>query len=89
MNKYHEIQGIDFINDNLHIVIDGKAYEFPLHVISKRLFNASDIERRTYHISSSGYGIHWKLIDEDLSIDGLLGIHHSPAFTNEVNPFPQ
>ena len=26
----------------------------------------------------SGYGIHWPLIDEDLSIDGLLGIVHTP-----------
>jgi hypothetical protein len=29
-----------------------------------------------YEISPSGYGIRWPLIDEDLSIDGLLGVRH-------------
>jgi hypothetical protein len=41
------------------------------------LANASETERKKYEISPSGYGIHWPLIDEDLSIDGLLGIQHS------------
>lgn len=45
-------------------------------VFSPALALASEIERKTYEISSSGYGIHWPLIDEDLSIDGLLGIVH-------------
>jgi hypothetical protein len=25
-------------------------------------------------MSPAGYGIHWPMIDEDISIDGLLGI---------------
>jgi len=29
-----------------------------------------------YEFSPSGYGIHWPLIDEDISMDGLLGIAH-------------
>ena len=35
-------------------------------------------ERATFEISPSGYGIHWPLLDEDISIDGLLGIVHTP-----------
>ncbi|RYX81481.1 DUF2442 domain-containing protein, partial [bacterium] len=31
-----------------------------------------DVEREMYRISSSGYGIHWPLIDEDLSVNGIL-----------------
>nr|WP_253276482.1 DUF2442 domain-containing protein [Synechococcus sp. PCC 6312] len=27
-----------------------------------------------YQVSPAGYGIHWPLIDEDLSINGLLRI---------------
>jgi hypothetical protein len=27
------------------------------------------------------HGIHWPLLDEELSIDGLLGISHYPAVT--------
>jgi hypothetical protein len=51
-----------------------KEYAFPLEKISKKLFDASDNERAHYKISPSGYGIHWPLLDEDLSIDGLPGI---------------
>ena len=35
-------------------------------------------ERNNFEVSPSGYGIHWPLIDEDLSIDGLIGIVHTP-----------
>ena len=34
-------------------------------------------EKNQFEIAPSGYGIHWPLIDEDLSIDGLPGIVHS------------
>jgi len=51
---------------------------FSLADISKRLLKASDLERAHYRVMASGYGIHWPLIDEDLSIDGLLGIKHRP-----------
>jgi hypothetical protein len=43
------------------------------------LAQASDAELKHFEISPSGYGIHWPLIDEDISIDGLLGIEHGPA----------
>lgn len=46
--------------------------------------NASEIERNTYEISPSGYGIHWPLIDEDISIDGLLGIVHVPEKKRKI-----
>ena len=49
-----------------------------LSEISLALRKASVEERNMYEISPSGYGIHWPLIDEDLSIDGLLGIVHTP-----------
>jgi len=56
------------------IEIDGEDKIYDLHKISKILSNASDVEKNTYEISPSGYGIHWHLIDEDISVDGLLGI---------------
>ena len=40
--------------------------------ISNKLKNATDIERAFYKISPSGYGIHWPLIDEDLSVEAIL-----------------
>lgn len=76
MKKHHEVDELKFEAEKLIIRIDGKTHEFKLSAISEKLTKASEIERKRYKISPSGYGIHWPLIDEDLSIDGLLGIHH-------------
>ena len=84
MDKYHNILEIRFNNKNLSLKVDGKDYTFELSKISPRLYAATQIERETYNISPSGYGIHWSLIDEDLSIDGLLGIPHSQNYTRKI-----
>ena len=39
-----------------------------------KLVKANQMEREKVEILPSGYGIHWLLIDENLCIDGLLGI---------------
>jgi hypothetical protein len=79
MKKNHNINNLRFDEKNLLLTIDGEEMSFPLHEISSLLLKASDKERSTYEISPSGYGIHWPLLDEDLSIDGLLGVTHSPT----------
>lgn len=79
MKKYHEIGKVFFRERKLIIMIDGQEYVFLLSQISERLTQASEIERNRYQVSPSGYGIHWPLIDEDLSIDSLLGITHMPS----------
>ena len=84
MKKYHAINAIQLNEVIFKIKIDGQSYEFKLSGISEKLANASDIEKNKYEISPSGYGIHWPLIDEDLSIDGLLGKKHAPKRTKEV-----
>jgi hypothetical protein len=76
MNKVHEIGGLSFENNSMRIQIDGREYVFDLKKISARLLHSSSEQRAKYEVSSSGYGIHWPWIDEDLSIDGLLGITH-------------
>jgi hypothetical protein len=84
MPLYHSIQKIVFEKDELVISINGKISRFPLKIISKNLFNASIHERNTYEISPSGYGIHWPLLDEDLSVDGLLGVGHQRHMKNKA-----
>lgn len=68
----HNIEKISFDNDNMMICVDGIELKIPLEKLSNRLKNAKDIERTMYKISPSGYGIHWPLIDEELSIEGIL-----------------
>ncbi|NWH04932.1 DUF2442 domain-containing protein [Desulfobacter latus] len=74
------MKNVRFKNNHLILDIDGKEHAFELKKISQSLLHAAEIERTTFEISPSGYGIHWPLIDEDISIDGLLGIVHSPNF---------
>jgi hypothetical protein len=78
MKKHHEIGNILMKDDALIVTVDGKEHSFVTAEISPRLAKATPAERAAYEISPSGYGIHWPLLDEDLSIDGLLGIKHHP-----------
>ena len=72
MKKYHELKAIRFVEDKMLILIDGRQYEFSIASFSQKLLKANEFERNNFLISSSGYGISWPVIDEDISIDGLL-----------------
>lgn len=72
MKQLHKVSAITFNDDKLIMIIDGQHYEFLLTRISSKLARASKIELENYKLSPSGYGIYWSLLDEDLSIDGLL-----------------
>ncbi|MBI1929479.1 DUF2442 domain-containing protein [Candidatus Poribacteria bacterium] len=78
MKPYHHVTNVQFEGELLHVTIAGHAKTFNIREISPVLLHASEHERQTFEISPSGYGIHWPLLDEDLSIDGLLGIVHTP-----------
>ena len=73
MKVIHKIQGIIFSGSQMKMKVDSKEITVNLTKTSKRLLKASKKERETYKVSPSGYGIHWPLIDEDLSVDALLG----------------
>ena len=47
---------------------------------SQRLAAATPEQRENLVVSPSGYGIHWPDVDEDLSIDGLIGKKHQSPF---------
>ncbi len=70
--KMYDVKDIMFSANQMSIKIDGKKYCFGLKNLSSRLWRATPAQRRSFKISPSGYGIHWPLIDEDLSIHGLL-----------------
>ena len=72
MKKIHEVERVDFKDNDLILSVDSNVYRFPLSVISQKLLKATETERAVYQVSPSGYGIRWLVIDEDLSIDGLL-----------------
>ncbi len=74
MKKRYSVQDISFTHHTMSININGRQLSFPLGEISQKLLKASQIARETFEVSPSGYGIHWPVIDEDLSIPGLLKI---------------
>ncbi|MBX7142464.1 MAG: DUF2442 domain-containing protein [Chitinophagales bacterium] len=63
---------VDIDSDFLYLEVEGKEYKFPIAKISQRLLKATLAERKNFQISPSGYGIHWPMIDEDLSIPALI-----------------
>jgi len=79
MNNHHDIRDIQFEEDFFEVTVEGIARRFELKTVSTLLNQASEIERKTFEVSPSGYGIHWPLLDEDISIDALLGIVSAPA----------
>lgn len=81
MKKYHAVEDVAFDGNTLLVKVDGKARRFALSDVSLCLLAASPTERARFEISPAGYGIHWPLLDEDLSIDGLLGIVHAPSIS--------
>jgi len=68
----HKIDSIKFDQDFIYINIDGNDIKVALDSLSLKLKSADEYQRMFYKISPSGYGIHWPLIDEDLSIEGIL-----------------
>ena len=84
MKKYHDVSGVSFVGGYLVLTVDGEERKFKLKEVSAVLENASDLERCTFEISPSGYGIHWPLLDEDISINALIGITHSPQWERKI-----
>jgi hypothetical protein len=76
MNKAHEVKVVSFSGDRMRLVVDGREYEINIPKHSRRLAEASPEQRKHFVVSPSGYGIHWPDLDEDLSIDGLIGVKH-------------
>jgi hypothetical protein len=86
MKKLHKVERIVFDKDNLFLRVDGKEYKFRLADISGRLAGAPAEKREKFEISPSGYGIHWPLLDEDLSIKGLLNMGRKSSLRKFARP---
>jgi len=72
MKKLYHVEKVEFDGDWILLTVDDHTYRIALERVSGALLRATAEERRIFQISASGYGIHWPIIDEDLSISGLL-----------------
>jgi hypothetical protein len=76
--KFHPAGKISFSGNQMTLEVDSRPVTVDLSKVSLRLASASAQQRMNFAVSPSGYGIHWPDLEEDLSIDGLLGIRHAP-----------
>ncbi len=77
MDKAHDVSNVSVTGCVLHLDVDGKSYDIDLDRQSQRLASATQIQKERFEVSPSGYGLHWPEVDEDLSVDGLIGVRHS------------
>jgi len=64
--------GIETSDDELVIRLVDREVRIPWERCSPVLAAATAEERRRAELSPGGYGINWPLLDEDLSIGGLI-----------------
>ena len=79
MKKHHDVENVYVEKGRLSLMVDGRSIQCELRELSPLLAAAKEEAQNVFEVSPSGYGIHWPLIDEDISIDGLLGVVHTPS----------
>ena len=72
MKKAYNSLELRFEKNSMILIADNQTIQLKLKDISEKLSKATAQELNDFKISPSGYGIHWRLLDEDLSVNGLL-----------------
>ena len=66
------VRSVDMTDDELIVgLMDGRTISTPIAWFP-RLLAATPDQRARWEVSAGGFGIHWPLIDEDLSTEGML-----------------
>ena len=77
-NPGERIENVRFQNDRMSVdLVDGRTITVPL-AWYPRLRGATAAQLEGWRLAGGGYGIHWPEIDEDLSVEGLLGGARAP-----------
>jgi hypothetical protein len=71
-----KINAVRFEGDKMIVQLEHKELAIDLTEFPNKLLEAGDFERAQYEVSPSGYGIHWPLIDEDISLEKWICIEH-------------
>ncbi len=69
--------GLEITEESLIVELsDGRTITVPL-TWYPRLLQATPAERSNWRFIGKGQGIHWNDLDEDISVESLLGGRHS------------
>ena len=64
--------------DRLHVeLLDGRELRVPFTWFDF-LADATDVQRRDFHVVGNGEGIWWEAVDEGVSVPGLFGLPEYP-----------
>jgi hypothetical protein len=65
---------VDFVDASIRLILaDGREISAPLAWFP-RLRDASDAQRTNWRLIGRGEGVHWPDLDEDVSVNALLGL---------------
>jgi Protein of unknown function (DUF2442) len=65
---------VEFPEDSIRVVLaDGREISAPLAWFP-RLRDATDEQRANWRLIGLGEGVHWPDVDEDVSVNALLGL---------------
>ena len=69
-----EAMSVEFIGDSIWVVLaEGREISAPLEWFP-RLRDASEAQRRNWRLIGRGVGVRWPDLDEDVSVNALLGL---------------
>jgi len=69
-----EAMSVEFVADSVRVVLtDGREISAPIEWFP-RLRDASDAQRLNWRLIGRGEGVHWPDLDEDVSVNALLGL---------------
>jgi hypothetical protein len=69
-----EATSVEFLGDSVRVrLADGREISAPLAWFP-RLRDASDTQRANWRLIGRGEGVHWPDLDEDVSVNALLGL---------------
>lgn len=67
-----QIQHVNITDDSLSVdLTDGRTISVPLGWFPRLLYGSSD-ERNDWRLIGEGEGIHWKSLDEDVSLEHII-----------------
>ena len=63
---------IKLTQEGLVLILQDRSITVPWEKCSASLAMANEAARMEAELSPGGYGVHWPLLDEDLSVQGLI-----------------
>ena len=71
--KVHNVNNLEVSDQGIRFEIAGNLISLPLAQTASTILPNADLKKlRIFELDPYGIGIHWPLLDEDLSIAGLL-----------------